>query len=121
MIEFQGKYYQFAKSTSVDALIQYDGVLLHVWHLSDPFHRLFSSDEFRLDRSVFKSTTVLKLPNGGHVETDDTRALEQLALTHHCNPYSEPGILKQNWVFMLLGSITLVLGALWLAKNGLLF
>jgi hypothetical protein len=48
MIEFKGKYFQFAKAVAVDALVQFDGVLLHVWHLSDPFHRLFSSDEFYL-------------------------------------------------------------------------
>lgn len=120
MIEFKGKYYQYGKSNFVDALIQYDGVLLHVWHLSEPFHRLFSSDEFHLDRSIFRNATILKLPNGGRVETEDNQALEQLALKYQGGTYTDPCHLRQNWVFMLLGAITLVLGALWLAKNGLI-
>ncbi|MDA8139814.1 MAG: hypothetical protein M0036_14280 [Desulfobacteraceae bacterium] len=121
MIEFKGRYYQLTCKAAVDALIQFDGVLLHVWHLSDPFHRLFSSDEFYLDRPIFKNGLVLKLPNGGRIETDDREALEQLSHKQPNCGYSLPCPLTQNWVLILLGAITLVLGTLWLAKNGLLF
>lgn len=120
MIEFKGKYYQYGKKAFVEALIQYDGILLHVWHLSEPFHRLLSSDCFHLNRSLFGNTTTLKLPNGSRVETEDSQALEELALKCHDGVQVDHPPLRQNWVFMFLGSVTLVLGAIWLAKNGLL-
>jgi hypothetical protein len=64
---------------------------------------------------------VLKLPNGGRVETDDNQALEKLSHKQPNCGCPLPCPLKQNWVFMALGAITLVLGTFWLASSGLLF
>lgn len=121
MIEFRGTFYQGVKSDPMTVLVQYDGVLLHIWHLSNPFHRLFSSDEFRILGSFVKAEKIIRFPNGGHLETDDHQAFE--CLTRKCKDTlrGTPYATKRNWVLALLGSMALALGACWLAKNGFLF
>ncbi len=80
MIEFKGFYYKKGLSTPHSVLVQFDGVVLHVWHMSEPFHRLLTSDVFRLSLSMGKRKKYIKLPNGGKIETDDSRALNRLGI-----------------------------------------
>lgn len=78
MIEFKGSYYKRTKANATAVLVQFDGVLLHVWHLSDPFYRLLSSDVFHLSSPLFKGRPRIKLPNGGLIETEDVEAIDAL-------------------------------------------
>jgi len=75
MIEFRGAYFNKSTDESKSVLVQFDGVLLHVWHLADPFCRLLTSDVFSLKPSIVSGKRCIKLPNGGKIETDDTNAL----------------------------------------------
>lgn len=121
MIEFRGTYYPLTKSDSTAVLIQYDGVLLHIWHLADPFHRLFSSDEFHISKSVAKKRHLIKLPNGGRVETDDRQSFDLLAHSHKKSAHPHISMIKQCCVLALLGATAIILVAWWLAGNGLFF
>ena len=42
--------------------------------MSNPFHRILSSDVFDLPCSMGKKRRYIKLPNGGRIETDDIQA-----------------------------------------------
>lgn len=121
MIEFKGKYFQFPKAKPVSVLVQFDGVLLHVWHLPDPFYRLFTSDDFHITNALGKPNHIIKLPNGGRVETDDTQTFKKLALDHKNGTHLINDGMRNNWILTLLGSAALILGAWWLAKCGLIF
>lgn len=121
MIEFKGTYFQSSKAEPIVVLVQFDGVLLHVWHLSDPFHRLFSSDEFQISGLFGKTRHAIKLPNGGRVETDDTQNFNKLVSNHKDSAGKEIEILKSNWFIILIGSMALLMGALWMVRSGLLF
>ena len=78
VIEFQGAYFRKSKCNPQAVLVQFDGVLLHVWHLSDPFHRLLTSDVFHLPKVFGRRRQHIKLPNGGRIETEDMSALGRL-------------------------------------------
>lgn len=84
MIEFKGAFYKNKTMPSQSVLVQFDGVLLHVWHMSNPFHRIISSDVFDLPSSMGRKTRYIKLPNGGRIETDDLQALK--LLQSNCRP-----------------------------------
>ncbi len=78
MIEFKGTYSHESNDGSQMVLVQFDGVLLHIWHLTDPFYRLLSSDVFHLGYSRFTQMHHIKLPNGGRIETGDDAAMTLL-------------------------------------------
>lgn len=78
MIEFKGAYYQSKSSLSQPVLVQFDGVLLHIWNISNPFHRILSSEAFRLPFAPGPHRCWVKLPSGGRIETDDIQALVSL-------------------------------------------
>ena len=82
MIEFTGAYSRPPAEKSIVVLVQYDGIQLHVWHLSDPFYRLLSSDVFQLSCFIGRKMRYIKLPHGGRIETDDLEALERLRNNH---------------------------------------
>ena len=79
MIEFKGAYSNKATKESKSVLVQFDGILLHIWQRSDPFCRLLTSDVFTLPPVLGKRKRYIKLPNGGKIETDD---LEAFSLLH---------------------------------------
>ena len=78
LIEFKGVYYKNAVDEAQSVLVQFDGVLLHVCHMSNPFYRLLTSDVFRLPASFGKGARYIKLPNGGRIETDNADALSTI-------------------------------------------
>jgi hypothetical protein len=78
MIEFKGAYYKSKSSPSQSVLVQFDGISLHIWNISSPFHRVLSSDVFRLPFALGQRRGWIKLPNGSRVETDDYQALARL-------------------------------------------
>jgi hypothetical protein len=119
MIEFKGTYYKTNSTTAQTVLIQFDGVLLHVWHLSDPFHRIFASDVFRVPYSLARHRPFIKLPNGGKIESDDTKSLIQLRTTSRsllvhdgAEALSRRSVLL--WFFGTVTAFTLFLIAYWL-------
>ena len=78
MIECKGAYHRTKTSPAQRVLVQFDGVMLHVWHMSDPFYRILASDVFRVQRAIGKGQYYIKLPNGGTIETDDADAVFSL-------------------------------------------
>ena len=119
MIEFKGTYYKTNSTTAQTVLIQFDGVLLHVWHLSDPFHRIFASDVFQVHYSIARHRRFIKLPNGGKIESDDTKAMNQLRTTSRslfvhdgAETLSHRSILL--WLFGTITAFMLFLIAYWL-------
>ena len=113
MIEFKGSYFQSSRSKPTPVLVQFDSVLLHVWHLSDPFYRLFSSDVFHISKSLTKKCRHIKLPNGGRIITDDLKSLallyqekDILSNTQMTTSYKQVG-----WIAML--SLAFLLLMIW--------
>lgn len=84
MIEFKGAYFNKATNESKTVLVQFDGVLLHVWQMTDPFCRLLSSDVFSLQPPIGKGKRYIKLPNGGKIETEDINAFVSLYANYRC-------------------------------------
>jgi len=121
MIEFKGTYFQNPKSAPVHVLVQFDGVVLHVWHLPEPFHRLFSSDVFHMPVSLIKTRHSIKFPNGGHVETDDRLTFDRLF--QYRREFAPDGlnIMKRHMILALIGAMALVIGTWWLAQHSNLF
>ncbi len=78
MIQFKGAYFNRATKESKAVLVQFDGVLLHIWQMTDPFCRLLTSDVFTLQPTFGKKKRCIKLPNGGKIETDDLSAFSSL-------------------------------------------
>jgi len=113
MIEFKGTYFQQVKSGAMDVLVQYDGVLLHVWHLADPFYRLISSDVFHVAGSAFKPRHIIKLPNGGRIVTDNGQAVDMLQQQHQdVNPRLRR-ITTPHWVVLLISALALYGALIW--------
>lgn len=106
MIEFKGTYFQQMKSNAMDVLVQYDGVLLHVWHLADPFYRLTSSDVFHVAGSGFKPHHVIRLPNGGRIETDNGQAVDLLQ-QHHEAGRKKWRVSTYHWLALLISAIVI--------------
>jgi hypothetical protein len=112
MIEFNGAYYKDKTAPSQSVLVQFDGVLLHIWNISSPFHRVLSSDSFRLPFSPGRHRSWVKLPNGSRVETDDIQALASLkARCRTCLPFTGRLCLHQWPATIVLFSLALVLAA----------
>ena len=78
MIEFKGVYYKSKSSPSQSVLVQFDGISLHIWNVSSPFHRILSSDVFRMPFTPGQKRCWIKLPNRSRIETDDIQALAAL-------------------------------------------
>lgn len=112
MIEFKGTYVQ---NGNMDVLVQYDGVLLHVWHLADPFYRLISSDVFQIGRSNFKSYHTIRLPNGGYIETDNLQAVDLLMQHHRYALHKRSKIGPHHLIIALIGVFMLFAAFFWLS------
>ena len=98
-------------------LVQFDGVLLHVWHMKDPFHRLLTSDVFRLPPSMGKRKRYIKLPNGGRIETDDFNALSTLQ-PDTCPVFFDSNRTCQYFRIIAAGGVLLLLaGASLIARH----
>lgn len=115
MIEFKGTYRHESSDDSQAVLVQFDGMLLHIWHVSDPFYRLLSSDVFQLGFSRFSGACRIKLPNGGRVETHDKDAFKRLKSTYQPMMFQLIGkrMLIQGVFALLLG--LLIGAAAWVA------
>ncbi len=119
MIEFKGAFYKNKSTPSQSVLVQFDGVLLHIWHMSNPFHRILSSDVFDLPGSMGNKRRYIKLPNGGRIETDDMQALTLLKSNYR--PWlanKVQGGLRHGHVIPMIASLiatlTAVLVVYWL-------
>ena len=119
MIEFKGAFFKNRTMPSQAVLVQFDGVLLHIWHMSNPFHRILSSDIFDLTSAIGSKSRYIKLPNGGRIETDDIQALT--LLQSNCRPWlanKVQGVLPQSHavplIVGLIVSLIAVLVLLWL-------
>lgn len=79
MIELNGFYYQNDNNNeSIPVLAQFDGRLLHIWHVSDPFYRVRTSKKFRICVSKNGSCERIRFQDGARLETDNLEILEQL-------------------------------------------
>ncbi len=116
VIEFKGAYYRKRHGVPLSVLVQFDGVVLHVWHMSDPFHRLLTSDVFRLPLAMGKRNRCIKLPNGGRIETDDLNALGTLQ-SNTCSSLIRQEKILPYLKFVAAGAVLLLLvGACLIAK-----
>lgn len=109
MIEFKGTYSNESDSKSHAVLVQFDGVLLHIWHLSDPFYRLLSSDEFNLGYARLNRMHRIKLPSGGCVLTDDDAAISLLRKHHRAWAHR---LLKNSILLRSIAALLLSLAVL---------
>ena len=78
MIELRGVYFKSKSSPPQSVLVQFDGISLHIWNMTSPFHRILSIDVFRLPFNLGQKRCWIKLPNGSRIETDDIQALAAL-------------------------------------------
>jgi hypothetical protein len=114
MIEFKGIYYNDNKKKPVAALIQFDGQLLHVWHLTDPFFRLRSSPRFAVKRTNKKEGKMIKFPDGACIETDNNHALETLMEKINASHASKCRVpCKKGAIVFIALLILLLIGAGW--------
>ncbi len=116
MIEFKGAFYKNKTTPSQSVLVQYDGVLLHIWHMSNPFHRILSSDVFDLPCPMGRRRRYIKLPNGGRIETDDIQALT--LLESNCRPWlanKVHTVLPHGHVMPMIAGLIAVLTAVLVA------
>jgi hypothetical protein len=119
MIELEGKY-QLSGSESTLVLVQYDGVILHVWHLAEPFHRLVFSDVFQISSSFSKKRHTIKLPNGGKIDSLDQTAMALLCQEYKKRRDASTFSMVRNWAIAILGSMSLMIGLWSLAYRGIL-
>ena len=117
MIEFEGTYSHESSAESHSVLVQFDGVLLHIWHLSDPFYRLLTSDVFHLSCKQFGGNNRIKLPNGGRIETDDHNAMILLRQKYHPLMHRLMGkrAMTQGIAAILL--VLFTVGSIWVMLN----
>lgn len=92
MIQFKGAYFNKATRESKSVLVQFDGILLHIWQMTDPFCRLLTSDVFTLQPAIGKGKRCIKLPNGGKIETADITAFSLLS------EFRRSSCTKPRWV-----------------------
>jgi hypothetical protein len=79
MIELNGFYYKKAQnSEAIPVLAQFDGRLLHVWHLSDPFYRVRTSKKFRICSTKNETLKTIRFQDGACIETDNLEILDRL-------------------------------------------
>lgn len=117
MIEFKGTYSNESDNESHVVLVQFDGVLLHIWHLSDPFYRLVSSDVFHLGYARLDRKHRIKLPNGGRILTDDDAAISLLRKRHGTwiNRMPKNNMLLRSIAALLLSFV--VCAGAWMVLN----
>ena len=117
MIEFEGTYSHESSAESHSVLVQFDGVLLHIWHLSDPFYRLLTSDVFHLSCKQFGGNHRIKLPNGGLIETEDHDAVTLLRKKYHplMNRLLDKRLITHGIVAILL--MLFIVGSIWIVLN----
>ncbi|KJS30289.1 MAG: hypothetical protein VR64_16385 [Desulfatitalea sp. BRH_c12] len=121
MIELEGKYQLSGSgSESTLVLVQYDGVILHVWHLAEPFHRLVFSDVFQISSSFSKKRHTIKLPNGGKIDILDQTAMALLCQEHKKRRDASTFSMLRNWAIAILGFMSLMIGLWSLAHRGIL-
>jgi hypothetical protein len=114
MIEFKATYQLCSKADPIAVLVQYDGMVLHIWHTSEPFHRLALSDEFHVRKSFSgQARNAVRLPNGSRILTDDRSAIEQLSLKMRAG--RKGSALPQSLLLALLGSMSMGAALWWLA------
>jgi hypothetical protein len=117
MIEFKGIYSNESNKESNVVLVQFDGVMLHIWHLSDPFYKLLSSDVFHLSYSRLNRKHRIKLPNGGCILTDDDTAISLLKKRYRrINHLLKNKMLYRSIAALLLGFVVIAGGA-WMVLN----
>jgi len=117
MIEFKGTYYKSKATPSQSVLVQFDGVLLHIWHMSNPFHRILASDVFHVQNTMGRGRRFIKLPNGGRIETDDVKAILLLRSSSGSLSVnaSQNGLLYQRHNLMLIFGAAAVISVLFFA------
>lgn len=111
MIELKGIYHDTSKRNPLAVLVQYDGRLLHVWHLTDPFYRLRSGSEFVI-KSMKNRGRVIKFADGSSIETENTDALNMLF-----DKLRRVKSLKLKSIFKkgsILGAVTLFFLLIWI-------
>ena len=117
MIEFKGAYYNGGTQKSKSVLVQFDGILLHIWQLADPFCRLLTSDVFRLQPALGKGKRYIKLPNGGKIETDDIGAFSSLQASRRSKQAARQWLNPRWWFPWLVGGGLALAGILMLLKR----
>lgn len=100
-------------------LVQFDGVLLHVWHQSDPFYRIVSCDAFQMVTSLIKGQRCIKLSNGDRILTDDIQAADNLSQSDSTRHHSASSLSKSAWIIAMLSTISVLFAIWWFVKNGL--
>jgi len=118
MIEFRGTYCQKSNAKSAVVLVQFDGVLLHVWHQSDPFYRILSCDAFQIATSLIKGQRCIKLSNGDRILTDDISAANSLAEHDSRLDNAASSLSKSTWVVAMLSTALVILAIWWFSKYG---
>jgi hypothetical protein len=104
MIEFKGAFYKNKTSPPQPVLVQFDGVLLHIWNISYPFHRILSSDDFEFPVALRQHRPCVKIPKGSRIETDNIQALNQLKSNCHIDLTSR----IHQWIKRWQGTIVLL-------------
>lgn len=118
MIEFRGTYSPKSDGKAMMVLVQFDGVLLHVWHQSDPFYRILSCDAFQVASSLMKGQRCVKLSNGDRIWTDDLHATDSLSQSDANDRKSAGSLSKSTWIVATLTTISALFAIWWFVKNG---
>ena len=123
MIEFRGTYCNKSNDKSLMVLVQFDGVLLHVWHQSDPFYRILSCDVFQIASSLVKGQRCIKLLNGDRILTDDIPAADTLSQVYSAERHGAiyPCFSGYAWLVATLSTVSALIAIWWFAKNGFPF
>lgn len=118
MIELKGIYYNDSKHSPVAVLVQFDGQVLHVWHLTDPFFRLRSSSRFVIKHIKKKAEKIIKFPDGAYIESENVEALDMLTqkINRKCTSKSQTTCSKATIIFIAV-LILLLIGAGWSIFN----
>jgi len=104
MIQFRGAYFNKATKESKAVLVQFDGILLHIWQMTDPFCRLLTSDVFTLQPTLGKKKCYVKLPNGGRIETEDINAFSSLTASRRTRQTCRSWFSPEGRLIWLVGA-----------------
>lgn len=114
MIELKGIYYSDSKHGPMAVLVQFDGRLLHVWHLADPFFKLRSSSRFTIKPAKKKREKMIKFPDGACIQSDNIDALDTLMEnTRHSITSNHSLFLKNGTLIVIAALILILLAAGW--------
>lgn len=118
MVELKGIYYNDSKHSPMAVLVQFDGQLLHVWHLADPFFRLRSSSRFMIKPVKKKREKIIKFPDGACIECENTDAFDTL-MENVCHSItSNRSLFLRNGTLIVIAALILILlGASWSLIN----